>query len=155
MTALRSLVNTNLVTAMKAGEKKTVTTLRMLQAAVKNKEIDLRTQGPEEKQSEDALILDIIAKMIKQRQDSIQLYEKGGRNDLVESEQAEITILEAYLPKQLDDEGITKATAEVIEALQASGMKDMGRVIAKLKGQYAGQMDMGRAATIVKAQLAR
>lgn len=137
--------------AMKAGDKLKLSTLRMVSAAIKNADIEARTgKGP----LGDEAILGILQKLIKQRQDSVELYEKGGRAELAKQESDEIEIIRAFLPAQMSDAEMKAAIAEVIKQEGASGVKDMGKVMAALKAAYAGKMDFGKASGAVKGLLA-
>jgi uncharacterized protein YqeY len=148
---LRDDINKALTEAMKAKNERAVSTLRMVNAALKNADIEARGAG--KPPLGDAELMSLLQKMIKQRQESVLLYEKGGRADLVKQEQEEIGIIQGYLPKQMSDAEMAAAIDAAIKETGAAGMKDMGRVIGALRGQYAGQMDMGKASGIVKAKL--
>ncbi len=149
---LRDQINDALKEAMKAKNERAVSTLRMVNSTLKNADIEARGggKGP----LGDAELLALLQKMIKQRQESVELYEKGGRADLVRQEQEEIAIISAYLPKQMSEPEMKAAIEAAVKETGAAGMKDMGKVIGVLRGKYAGQMDMGRASAMVKAQLA-
>lgn len=149
---IRDALKTALITAMKARDERTVSTLRMVQAEIKNKDIELRT-GPAP-QNDDALVTDVLVKMVKKRRDSIEMYEKGGRPELAAIEQAEIAVIEGFLPKTMDEADAAKAIAGLVAEVGATSPKDMGKVMAALKAQYAGQIDMGLANRLVKAALA-
>ena len=148
---LRDDINKALTEAMKAKNERAVSTLRMVNSTLKNADIEARTTG---KPMGDAEVLGILQKMIKQRQESVELYRKGGRDDLVKQEQEEIAIISAYLPKQMSEPEMQAAIAAAVQETGAAGMKDMGKVIGVLRGKYAGQMDMAKASAMVKAQLA-
>jgi uncharacterized protein YqeY len=148
---LRDKINEDLKTAMKAKDERRVSTLRMANAAIKNADIEARGLG--KAVSEDDL-LGLLQKMIKQRQESVELYEKGGRVELAEQERAEIAIIQGFLPQQLAELEMQGAIAEVIKQEGAASVKDMGRVMAALKAAYAGRMDFARASGIVKGMLA-
>ena len=140
------------ITAMKAGEKDRLGTIRMVLAKVKDRDIELRTasQLPED----DAMVVELLQKMVKQRRESIAMYETGNRPEMAAIEAAEIAVIETFLPQQLS-EAETTAAIEVIKAeLGATSMKDMGKVIAELKARHATQLDMGKASALVKAALA-
>ena len=145
---MREKINDDLKTAMKAGDKERVATLRLVNAAIKSADIDARPSGKDK--ISDADILTVLAKMVKQRRDSIEQFTSGGRPDLAEKEQAEITVIEAYLPQQMDEAATKKAIAAAIEETGAAGPKDMGKVMAALKAKYAGQMDFGKASALTK-----
>ena len=149
---LRDDINKALTEAMKAKNERTVSTLRMVNATLKNADIEARGAG--KPPLGDAELLPLLQKMIKQRQESLELYEKGGRADLVKQEQEEIAIISAYLPKQMSEPEMQAAIAAAVKETDAAGMKDMGKVIGVLRGKYAGQMDMAKASALVKAQLA-
>ncbi|HEY5598448.1 MAG TPA: GatB/YqeY domain-containing protein [Kiloniellales bacterium] len=138
--------------AMKAKDKPATSTLRLILAALKDRDIAARSRGKSDG-VDDSEILDLLQKMVRQRHDSIEMYQKGSRQDLVEKEQAEIAIIERFLPKQLSDEETRAAVEEVVGELEASTIKDMGRVMGELKTRYAGRMDFGKAGGLVKARL--
>jgi hypothetical protein len=149
---LRDAITNAMKEAMKAREERRVSTLRMVNAAIKNADIEARGQG-KEPLSDDAL-LGLLQKMIKQRQESVELYEKGGRAELANAEREEIAIISAYLPKQMSDDDVKAAIAAAIAETGAAGVKDMGKVIGALKAKFAGQMDFSKASALVKAALA-
>jgi uncharacterized protein YqeY len=148
---LRDEINNALKDAMKARDERRVSTLRLVNSALKNADIEARGQnkGP----LGDDELLALLAKMIKQRQESIDLYEKGGRAELAQQERDEIAIIAAYLPKQMSDAEVRTAITQAIADTSASSMKDMGKVIAALKARYAGQMDFGKVSPLVKELL--
>jgi len=148
---LRDNINKALTEAMKARNERAVSTLRMVNSALKNADIEARGAG--KPALGDAEVLPLLQKMIKQRQESVLLYEKGGRGDLVKQEQEEIAIISGYLPKQMSEAEMAAAIDAVVDETGAAGMKDMGRVIGALRGKYAGQMDFGKASALVKAKL--
>jgi len=148
---LRENINTAVKEAMKAKEERKLSTLRMVNSAIKNADIEARGQGKPQLSDED--ILGLLQKMIKQRQESVALYDKGGRTELAAQEREEITVISAYLPKQMSDDEVKAAIAAIVTETGASGMKDMGKVIGALKAKYAGQMDFGKASGLVKAAL--
>ncbi len=149
---LRDDINTAVKEAMKAKDERKLSTLRMVNSTIKNADIDARGQGKPPLSDDD--LLGVLQKMIKQRQESVTLYEKGGRAELAAQEREEIAVISAYLPKQMSDDDVKAAIAAVIQETGAAGMKDMGKVIAALKAKYAGQMDFGKASGLVKAALA-
>ena len=151
MTNLRERFTGDLKEAMKAGEKGKVAAIRLVQAALKDKDIEARGAGKGEATPDE--ILALLQKMIKQRQESVELYEKGGRAELAAQEREEIAVITAYLPQQMSEDETKAAIAAEIAELGAAGMKDMGKVIAALKAKYAGQMDFGKASGLVKAAL--
>jgi uncharacterized protein YqeY len=148
---LRENINAALKEAMKAHDAAKVSTLRLINAALKNADIEARGQGKAALADED--VLSLLQKMIKQRQESVELYEKGARPELAAQEREEIAVIGAYLPKQLSAEEAEAAVKAVIAEIGASGMKDMGKVIAALRERHAGQLDMGKASGIVKGLL--
>lgn len=150
---LRDDINNALKDAMKARDERRVSTLRLVNSALKNADIEARGQnkGP----LGDDELLALMAKMIKQRHESIELYEKGGRAELAQQERDEIAIIAAYLPKQMSDAEVQAAVTQAIAESGASSMKDMGKVIATLKGRYAGRMDFGKVSPLVKELLQR
>ena len=148
---LRDDINKALTEAMKAKNERAVSTLRMVNSTLKNADIEARGQG--KPPLGDAEVLPVLQKMIKQRQESVELYQKGGRADLVKQEQEEIAIISGYLPKQMSEAEMAAAIEAAIKDTGAAGMKDMGKVIGSLRGKYAGQMDMAKASGMVKAKL--
>ena len=148
---LRDDINNALKEAMKAKNERAVSTLRMVNSTLKNADIEARGQA--KPPLGDAEVLPLLQKMIKQRQESVELYQKGGRADLVTQEQEEIAIISGYLPKQMSEAEMTAAIEAAIKDTGAAGMKDMGKVIGALRGKYAGQMDMGKASGLVRAKL--
>lgn len=138
--------------AMKSGDKARLSTVRLVNSELKNKDVELRGLGKGEAGDED--ILALLQKMIKQRQDSIAMYEKGGRPELAAAEQAEIAVILDFMPKQMSDEEIDAAIRAAIADTGATSMKDMGKVIGVLKAKHSGQMDFGKASGRVKAALA-
>ena len=148
---LRDDINNAVKEAMKAKEERKLSTLRMVNSTIKNADIDARGQGKPPLSDDD--LLGVFQKMIKQRQESVELYDKGGRADLATQERDEIAVIQAYLPKQMSDDDMKGAIAAVIKETGAASMKDMGKVVAALKAKYAGQMDFGKASGLVKAAL--
>lgn len=139
------------VTAMKAGDKESRNAISLIQAAIKNRDIELRTGGAPA--DDDAVVVEVLQKMVKQRRESIAMYENGGRQELADAEKAEVAVIERFLPAQMS-EADTVAAIEAIKAeLGASGMKDMGRVMAELKARHAASLDMSKASGLVKAAL--
>ncbi|WP_342151266.1 GatB/YqeY domain-containing protein [Methylorubrum sp. SB2] len=149
---LRARITAEMKEAMKAREQQKLSTIRMIQAALKDKDIEARGLGKGETSDED--ILALLQKMIKQRQEAASVYEQGGRPELAETERAEAGIIQTFLPQQLDEAETKAAIAEAIAETGAAGPKDMGKVIAALKGKYTGRMDFGRASGMVKDALA-
>ncbi len=150
---LREQINTTLKEAMKARETKTVSTLRLVMAALKDQDIVARTEGQEDG-LDDPAIMALLQKMIKQRRESIKMYEDAGKSEAAASEAEEISIIERFLPQPLSEEETKDAIAALIEELDAEGMKDMGKVVGELKRRFVGRIDMGKAAPMVKAALA-
>ena len=148
---LRDDINNALKEAMKAKNERAVSTLRMVNAALKNADIEAR--GAAKPALGDADVLPILQKMIKQRQESVELYRKGGRDDLVQQEEQEIDIIAGYLPRQMSDDELKAAIAAIVKETGAASIKDMGRVMAALKERYAGQIDFAKAGGLVKSQL--
>jgi uncharacterized protein YqeY len=148
---LRDDINNAVKDAMRAKDERKLSTLRMVNSTIKNADIEARGQG--KPLLADGDILGVLQKMIKQRQESVELYDKGNRAELADAERAEIAIISAYLPKQVSDDDVKAAISAVIAETGAAGIKDMGKVIAALKAKYAGQMDFGKASGLVKAAL--
>ncbi|MGD1956265.1 MAG: GatB/YqeY domain-containing protein [Sphingomonadales bacterium] len=148
---LRDELKDAMKAAMKDKEARKLATVRLILAAVKDRDISLRTS--DDVPDDDKMILDILGKMIKQRRDSITAYEEGGRCELAEQEREEIAIIEMFMPRQLSDDEVTSAVAEALTQTQAQGLKDMGKVMGALKAKYAGQMDFGKAGAAVRSQL--
>ena len=148
---LRDDINNALKDAMKAGEARRVSTLRLINASLKNADIEARGQGKPALTDED--VLGVLQKMIKQRHESAELYDKGGRPELAAQEREEITIISQYLPRQMTDQEIHDTIGALLKETGASAMKDMGRVMAALKERYAGKLDFGKASAAVKKML--
>jgi uncharacterized protein len=148
---LRDDINNALKEAMKAKNERAVSTLRMVNSSLKNADIEARGTG--KPPLGDAEVLGLLQKMIKQRQESVEMYKKGGRDDLVQQEQEEIAIISGYLPKQMSEDEMKAAIEAAVAETGAAGMKDMGKVIGVLRGKYAGQMDFGKASALVKTRL--
>ncbi|MGP7796205.1 GatB/YqeY domain-containing protein [Sphingomonas sp. CLY1604] len=139
------------VTAMKTGDKEGRAAIGLIQAAIKNRDIELRTAAAPA--DDDAVVIEVLQKMVKQRRESIQMYETGGRQELADAERAEVAVIERFLPAQMSEDD-TRAAIEAIKAeLGATGMKDMGRVMAELKARHAASLDMSKASGLVKAAL--
>ena len=147
---MREQFTADLKAAMKAGDKQTVDTLRLVNAALKDRDIEARGQG--KSLSEDD-ILALLQKMIKSRQESLDIYEKAGREDLAAKERGEIAVISRYLPQQLSEEETAEAIKAAIAELGAASIKDMGKVVAALKAKYTGRMDFAKASAAVKAAL--
>ncbi len=149
---LREQINDGIKDAMKSQDKLRLSALRLVNAAIKNADIEARGVG--KPPLDDGALLALMQKMIKQREESVDLYEKGGRKELAEQERGEIAVIAGFLPKQMSDGEMNSAIAAAIAEAGAASMKDMGKVIAILRGKYAGQMDFGKASTLVKGKLA-
>jgi hypothetical protein len=149
---IRDDIKAALVGAMKAGEKARTGTIRLIQSALKNRDIELRG-GSGAPVDDDALVTEVLQKMIKQRRESIALYEQGGRAELAAAERAEVAVIEEFLPSQMSDEEATAAIDAIVAETGASSVKDMGRVMAALRERHAGQLDMAKASQLVKARL--
>jgi uncharacterized protein YqeY len=148
---IRDDIKTALVTAMKGGDKTGTGTIRLIQSAIKNRDIELRTSSATP--DDDLLITEVLQKMIKQRRESAELYRKGNREELAATEEAEIAVIERFLPKQMTDDEASAAIQAIIAETGAAGMKDMGRVMGEVKARLAGQVDPARASAMVKAAL--
>ena len=148
---IRDDINAALKNAMKARDERRVSTLRLVNSTLKNADIEARGQGREP--LGDDGVLGVLQKMIKQRNESADLYEGSGRAELAQQERDEIAIISAYLPRQMSDDEVKAAIAEAIGTTGAAGMKDMGKVIAALKGKYTGRMDFAKVSGLVKAAL--
>jgi uncharacterized protein YqeY len=149
---MRNSLNDALKAAMRERDQATVSTVRLILAALKDRDIAARGKGNPAGIGDDE-ILQMLQGMIKQRRESIALYEKGGRQDLVDKEAQEIAVIERYLPQQMDESAMAAAIGAVIKELGATTLKDMGRIMAELKARHAGQMDFARASGLVKQQL--
>jgi hypothetical protein len=145
---LKEKITEDMKAAMRAKESARLSAIRLLMAAMKQKEVDERVA------LQDADVLSIIEKMLKQRRESIAQFEKAGRNDLADNEKAEIAVLAAYLPQQMSEAEVTEAVAAAIKESGAAGPKDMGKVMGLLKSRLAGRTDMGKLSGLVKAKLA-
>jgi hypothetical protein len=139
------------IAAMKARDTTTVNATRLIQAAIKNRDIELRTASSTP--DDDLVVTEVLQKMIKQRRESIEMYEKGGRQELADAEQAEVAVIERFLPQQMSEADATLAIDAIATELGATSVKDMGRVMAALKERHAGQLDMSKASALVKARL--
>jgi uncharacterized protein len=148
---IRDSIKAAQISAMKAGEKDRLAAVRLILAKVKDRDIELRTAATQP--DDDALVVEVLQKMVKQRRESITLYEQGGRQELADVEKAELVVIEEFLPVQMSEED-TKSAIETIKAeLGASSIKDMGRVMAELKARHASSLDMSKASGLVKAAL--
>ena len=146
---LRDTIKSAQVSAMKAGDKPRLAAVRLILAKIKDRDIELRTGTAPE--NDDALVIDVLQKMAKQRRESIQMYEQGGRTELAAQEQGELAVIEEFLPAQMSDDEV-KAAIEAIKAeTGAESIKDMGKVMAALKAKHGAEMDMSKASALVKA----
>lgn len=150
---LRAKINDAFKAALKAKDQRAVSTLRLILAALKDRDIAARSKGNCDGIGDEEILL-MLQQMVRQRHEAIDLYERGNRRDLVEKEKEEIQLIERFLPTQLHDHEIQGAIQEVISEIKASSIKDMGRVMARLKERYPGRMDFGKASAIVKQKLA-
>lgn len=148
---MKDKLSNELKAAMKGGQKRRVETIRLINAAVKDREIEARPSGQPVGEAE---ILSLMQKMIKSRQESQDIYIKAGRDDLATREGEEITIISEFLPRQMDDGDVEKAVDAAVADVGASSIKDMGKVVNRLKADYAGRMDFSKASAMVKARLA-
>lgn len=148
---IRDDIKAALVSAMKGGDKPTTGAIRLIQSAIKNRDIEARTgKAPDD---DDALVVEVLQRMVKQRRESVEMYVRGGRQELADAETAEIAVIERFLPSQMSEDA-TRAAIEAIKAeLGAGGLKDMGRVMAELKARHATTLDMSKASALVKAAL--
>ena len=149
---IRDEIKAALVTAMKGGDKAATGTIRLVQSAIKNRDIELRTSSATP--DDDLVVTEVLQKMIKQRRESAELYRKGNREELAATEEAEIAVIERFLPKQMSDEEANAAIQAIIADTGASGMKDMGKVMGEVKSRLAGQIDPARASAMVRSALA-
>ena len=148
---LRENIQAETVTAMKAKDKDRTAALRLIGAKIKDRDIELRTA--DKKPEDDELVTDVLLKMAKQRRESIEMYEDGGRQELADKEKSELAVIEEFLPTQMSDEETRAAIAEIKNDLSAEGMKDMGRVMAELKSRHGATLDMSKASSLVKEAL--
>lgn len=139
------------VAAMKAGDKARLGTIRLMLAKIKDRDIELRTGTPPA--DDDVLVVDVLQKMVKQRRESIAMYEQGGRQELADAEAAEVAVIEDFLPTQLDEDEARAAIAAIVAELGATSVKDMGKVMAELKAKYTGQLDFSKASGVIKQLL--
>ena len=149
---IRDDLKAALTAAMKSGDKARTGTIRLIQAALKNRDIELRgsSGAPAD---DDVLVTEVLQKMIKQRRESIAMYEQGGRAELAEAEAAEVAVIEAFLPRQMDEAELAAAIDAIVAETGASSVKDMGKVMAALRERHAGEVDMAKASSAVKARL--
>jgi uncharacterized protein YqeY len=148
---IRDDIKAALVSSMKGGDKPRTAAIRLIQSAIKNRDIELRTGATPA--DDDAMVTEVLQKMVKQRRESIELYEKGGRQELAEAERAEMAVIENFLPAQMSEDEAKGAIEGIVAETGAASVKDMGRVMAEVKARYAGKMDMAKASALVKARL--
>ena len=148
---IRDEIKAALVSAMKGGDKEATQTIRLIQSAIKNRDIELRTASTTP--DDDLLVTEVLQKMIKQRRESVDLYRKGNREELAAKEEAEIAVIERFLPAQMDDAEAEAAVQAIIAELGASSMKDMGKVMAEVKSRHASSIEPARASALVKGLL--
>mgnify|MGYP003151535838 CR=1 FL=1 len=148
---LREKIQSETVTSMKAKDKERTAALRLIGAKIKDRDIELRTA--DSKPDDDAMVTDVLMKMAKQRRESIEMYEGGGRQELAEKEKAELAVIEEFLPQQMSEDETRAAIAQIKADLGAEGMKDMGRVMGELKARHGATLDMSKASGLVKEAL--
>jgi uncharacterized protein YqeY len=148
---IRDDIKAALVTAMKGGDRQRTGTIRLIQSAIKNRDIELRTGAAPA--DDDAMVTEVLQKMVKQRRESIALYEQGGRQELADVEKAEVEVIEGFLPRQMSEDEVKAAIDAIVAETGASSVKDMGRVMAAMKERHAGALDMSKASQLVKARL--
>jgi uncharacterized protein YqeY len=148
---IRDDIKQALVGAMKAGDTARRDAIRLIQAALKNRDIELR--GSANPPDDDVLVTEVLQKMVKQRRESIEMYTRGGRAELADAEAAEVAVIEGFLPRQLDEAELAAAIDAIVAETGAASVKDMGRVMALLRERHAGEVDMGKASAAVKARL--
>jgi uncharacterized protein YqeY len=148
---IRDDIKTALVTAMKGGDKETTATIRLIQSAIKNRDIELRTASAQP--DDDLLVTEVMQKMIKQRRESVEMYRQGNREELAAKEEAEIAVIERFLPAQMSEDEAKAAISAIIAEVGASSMKDMGRVMGEVKSRHASSIEPARASALVRAAL--
>lgn len=148
---IRDTIKAAQVAAMKAGDKGRLAAVRLILAKLKDKDIELRTAASVP--DDDTVVIDVLQKMVKQRRESITLFEQGGRQELADVEKAELAVIEDFLPAQMGEDEVKAAILAIKDELGATGMKDMGRVVAELKARHGAQIDMSKASGLVKAAL--
>lgn len=148
---MRNAISKALISAQKELNKRRVTTLRLINAAINDRDIALRGKGKEK--ADDEEVLDILAKMVKQRDESVKMYKQAGRAELEAQELEEIEIIQEFLPKQLSQDETDKIVGELIKETGAESLRDMGKIMGLLKARYRGQIDMGKAGALIKSQL--
>jgi uncharacterized protein YqeY len=149
---IRDDIKTALVSAMKGGDKEGTATIRLIQSAIKNRDIELRTASTQP--DDDLLVTEVLQKMIKQRRESVDLYRQGNREELAAKEEAEIAVIERFLPAQMSEDEAKAAIGAIITELSASSMKDMGKVMGEVNARYASSIEPARASALVRAALA-
>ena len=149
---IRDDIKAALVSAMKGGDRAATAAIRLIQSALKNRDIELRGSAAAPA-DDDLLVTEVLQKMVKQRRESVALYEQGGRQELADAESAEIAVIETFLPRQMDGDEARAAIDAIVAETGASSVKDMGRVMAALRERHAGRMDMAKASGLVKARL--
>ena len=150
---IRDEIKAALTGAMKAGDRPRTGALRLIQSALKNRDIELRGAANPPGGDDDTLVTEVLQKMIKQRRESIDMYKKGGREELAAAEAAEVAVIEEFLPRQMSDEEIGAAIDALVAETGAASVKDMGKVMGLMKERHAGELDMGRASQMLKAKL--
>lgn len=148
---LRDQINASLRESMKAQDKCRTATLRLINAAIKDRDIAARTAGKEEMSDDE--IRQVLSKMVKQREESSRIYAEAGRTELAEQELEEMEVIKGFLPRQLSEDELKSACAEVVQSVGACGLRDMGKTMSALKERYPGQMDFGRASSVLKGLL--
>jgi uncharacterized protein YqeY len=148
---IRDDIKAALVEAMKGGDTAKRNAIRLIQAALKNRDIELR--GSANPPADDVLVTEVLQKMVKQRRESIAMYQQGGRQELADAEAAEVAVIEGFLPAQMDDAQLAAAIDAIVAETGAASVKDMGRVMALLRERHAGDVEMGKASAAVKARL--
>jgi uncharacterized protein len=148
---IRDTIKAAQITAMKAGEKEQLAAVRLILAKIKDRDIELRTASVQP--DDDALVVEVLQKMVKQRRESITMFEQGGRDELAAVEKSELAVIETFLPAQMDEAATTAAIEAIKAELGAESLKDMGRVMAELKARHASELDMSKASGLVKAAL--
>ncbi len=149
---IRDEIKAALITAMKARDASTTAAIRLIQSAIKNRDIELRTASGTH--DDDTVVREVLQKMVKQRRESIEMFEKGGRQELADQEKGELAVIEGFLPAQMDEGAAKAAIAGIVAETGATSVKDMGRVMAAVKARHAAEMDMAKASGWVKAALA-
>jgi uncharacterized protein YqeY len=148
---IRDDIKTVLVSAMKGGDKESTQTIRLIQSSIKNRDIELRTASAQP--DDDLLATEVLQKMIKQRRESVEMYRQGNREELAAKEEAEIAVIERFLPAQMSEDEAKAAIAAIIAEVGASSMKDMGRVMGEVKARHASSIEPARASALVRALL--